>query len=126
MKNKAIGPDWEDVEKQLYTLEEITASDLRAAIMCELVDARTEKGISQKKLETLSGVKQPVIARMETGTTSPRLDTVLKVLVALGKTLKIVPIVESEINKIDLGYNQNSSISAKISEKKVTDYNADR
>lgn len=126
MRNKTIGPDWEDVEKQLYTPEEIAASDLRAAIMCELIDARNEKGISQKKLETLSGVKQPVIARMETGTTSPRLDTVLKVLAALGKTLKIVPIVESEINKIDLGYNQNSSISAKISEKKVIDYNADR
>lgn len=49
MKNKAIGPAWEDVEKQLYTPEEIGASDLRAAIMCELIDARNEKGISQKK-----------------------------------------------------------------------------
>ena len=57
MKNKAIGPAWEDVEKQLYTPEEIGASDLRAAIMCELIDARNEKGISQEKLEVLSGRK---------------------------------------------------------------------
>ena len=34
-------------------------------------------------------MKQPVIARMEHGTTIPSLSTVLKVLVALGKTLYI-------------------------------------
>ena len=49
-------------------------------------------GISQKKLEKLSGVKQPIIARMEKGTTNPQIETVLKVLAPLGKTLAIVPI----------------------------------
>jgi len=47
------------------------------------------RGISQKKLEAMSGVKQPIIARMEKGSTNPQLDTVLKVLVPLGKTLYI-------------------------------------
>lgn len=56
-------------------------SDLRVSIIGELIKARQEKGISQKKLEELSGVKQPVIARMEKGSTSPQLDTILKVLV---------------------------------------------
>ncbi|MBQ3398089.1 MAG: helix-turn-helix domain-containing protein, partial [Synergistaceae bacterium] len=51
-----------------------------------------EKGISQKDLEELSGVKQPIIARMEKGSTSPRLSSVLKVLAPLGKTLAVVPI----------------------------------
>ena len=46
-------------------------------------------GISQKKLEELSGVKQPVIARMEKRKTSPQLDTILKILAPLGKTLYI-------------------------------------
>ena len=55
--------------------------------MIELTKARHEKGLSQRKLEELSGVKQPVIARMENGTNSPQLDTVLKILGALGKTL---------------------------------------
>lgn len=49
-------------------------------------------GRCQKKLEELSGVKQPVIARMEKGTTNPTLDTVLKVLRPLGKTLYIGPV----------------------------------
>ena len=35
---------------------------------------------------------QPVIARMERGSTSPQLETVLKVLAPLGKTLAVVPI----------------------------------
>ncbi len=92
MNNSALGRTWEELEKEIFTPEEIAASDLRVAIIGELIKARHEKGISQKKLEELSGVKQPVIARMEKGSTSPRLDTVLKVLAPLGKTLAIVPI----------------------------------
>ena len=69
MKNSAIGSNWKDVRAELFTKEEILESDLRVAIMTELIEARHEKGISQKKLEELSGVSQPVIARMETGKT---------------------------------------------------------
>ena len=92
MNNSAIGSSWEDVRKELFTPEEIAESNLRVSIIGELIKARQEKGISQKKLEELSGVKQPVIARMEKGSTSPRLDTILKVLAPLGKTLAVVPL----------------------------------
>ena len=119
MKNKAIGPAWEDVEKQLYTPEEIGASDLRAAIMCELIDARNEKGISQKKLEVLSGVKQPVIARMEA-----------KVLAALGKTLKIVPINNQDGDSVNqtktYQYDPKVLGVPKISEGNTAEYNLDK
>ena len=67
--------------------------------MSELIDARHEQGITQKKLEELSGVSQPVIARMETGKTSPQLDTVLKVLASLGKTLAVVSLEQWEVNQ---------------------------
>jgi len=43
-------------------------------------------------LEELSGVKQPVIARMETGKTNLQLDIILKILASLGKTLTVVPL----------------------------------
>lgn len=89
---------WDDVEKELFTPEEIAESNLRVALINELIKARQEKGISQKKLEELSGVKQPVIARMESGKTSPQLDTVLKVLAPLGKTLAIVPLKDNPGN----------------------------
>jgi DNA-binding XRE family transcriptional regulator len=92
MKYSPIGDSWEDLEKEIFTPEEIAASDLRVSLISELIDARNEKGITQRQLEELSGVSQPVIARMESGHTSPKLDTIIKVLAALGKTLTIVPI----------------------------------
>lgn len=92
MMNSAIGNSWDEIERELYTPEEIAESDLRVALIGELIKARQEKGISQKKLEELSGVKQPVIARLEKGSTSPQLTTILKVLAPLGKTLAIVPL----------------------------------
>lgn len=90
--NNAVGRDALDFMDTLLTPEEITESNLRVALIGELIKARQEKGLSQKKLEELSGVKQPVIARMEKGITSPQLDTILKVLAPLGKTLAIVPL----------------------------------
>ena len=92
MNNSALGGTWEELQKELFTPEEIAASNLRVALIGELNKARQERGISQKKLEELSGVKQPIIARMEKGTTNPQIDTILKVLAPLGKTLAIVPL----------------------------------
>lgn len=50
-----------EVRAELFTPEEIAESNLRVAFIM----ARQAKGITQKKLEELSGVKQPVIARFE-------------------------------------------------------------
>ena len=97
MSKTAIGSNWEDVRNDLFTQEEIAATDLRVAIISELIRARKELGISQKQLEELSGVKQPVIARIETGKSTPQLDTLLKILGCLGKTLAIVPLSKSEV-----------------------------
>jgi len=90
----SVGHSWDEVRTELFTVEEIAASNLRVSIIGELIKARQEQGISQKKLEEMSGVKQPIIARMEKGSTSPQIDTVLKVLAPLGKTLAVVPLVE--------------------------------
>ena len=85
----AIGGNVKDLFDEILTPEERAASKVRVGLMIELTKARNEKGLSQRKLEELSGVKQPVIARMENGTNSPQLDTVLKILAPLGKTLYI-------------------------------------
>lgn len=92
MNNPAIGTDAVAFMDNLLTPEELAESNLRVALIGELIKARQEKGITQKELEKMSGVKQPVIARMETGSTSPQLDTILKILAPLGKTLAVVPI----------------------------------
>ena len=91
-KSSPIGSKWSDVRKEIFTSEEIAESNLRVAIIGEIVKARTEQGISQRDLGEMSGVSQPVIARMEKGSTIPQIDTLLKILIPLGKTLAVVPL----------------------------------
>ncbi|MFC2741082.1 helix-turn-helix domain-containing protein [uncultured Selenomonas sp.] len=90
--NSAIGKNWQEVRKELFSTEEIAESNLRVALITELIQARQEQGLTQKQLEELSGVKQPVIARMERGTSTPSVSTIMKLLAPLGKKLAIVPL----------------------------------
>jgi predicted transcriptional regulator len=80
------------VREGLISEDEVRESDMRAALMVEMIRARRDRGISQRELEKMSGVRQPVISRIEKGTDIPRVDTVMRVLAPLGLTLKIAPI----------------------------------
>jgi predicted XRE-type DNA-binding protein len=82
------------IEKGHLSDEEIRESDMRVALMLELIKARKDKNLTQRQLEELSGVRQPIIARMEKGTSIPNMATVMRVLAPLGMTLKIVPLAE--------------------------------
>ena len=90
----ALG-DFDEFMEQITSPEERAQIALRAALICEMTKARNERGVTQRKLEELSGVRQPVIARMETGRQSPSLDTVMKLLTSLGKTLQIVDLPQN-------------------------------
>lgn len=86
-------PVWdEEFDKEHFTPEEIAESDLHAELIAAMVHARKEQGLTQRELEARSGVKQPQIARMERGDIDPQIDTMLKVLAAMGMTLAIVPL----------------------------------
>ena len=97
-KVSPIGSSWDEFEKRTFTQEEIMESDLRVALISELIRARNDQGITQKQLEEASGVKQPVIARMEKGTSDPKLTTMIKILESLGMTLAVVPIKEKRMH----------------------------
>jgi len=56
------GRTWSEARRELFTPEEIAASDLRVAMMIELTNTRKARGISQRQLGELSGVKQPIIS----------------------------------------------------------------
>ena len=97
MKNRKEARVWDDAfDREFFTPEEISESDMRANIITAMIEAREEMGISQRQLEELSGVKQPQIARMERGNADPQLGTLLRVLNAMGKTLAIVPITDRQ------------------------------
>ena len=83
---------WDELEKELFTPEEIAESELRVAMIGEMIKAKQDRGMSEEQLEELSGVKQPVLAQAQHGSTSLRIDTLLKILAPLGKTLAIVPL----------------------------------
>jgi len=71
-----------DVEK-----EEI---QLKIDLVGKLIEAREQKGISQKRLAEMSGLKQPAIARLEKMQATPQIDTLFRILKPLGYTLEIV------------------------------------
>ncbi|MDR0646339.1 MAG: DUF2442 domain-containing protein [Elusimicrobiota bacterium] len=56
------------------------------------IKLRKEKGITQQKLEELTGVKQSVIARFETGAVDTRLSTIETLAEAVGYKIKLIPL----------------------------------
>jgi transcriptional regulator with XRE-family HTH domain len=89
---------WEDVREELnISSEEEYIIELEKELIGTLVDIREKQGLSQAELALKCNVKQPSIARLEKAVHSPQIDSLLRVLVPLGYTLKIVPIKKSEI-----------------------------
>lgn len=68
--------------------------EFEAELIGKLIEAREAKGLSQRDLAEISGVKQPAIARLESLKSTPQIDTLFKVLNPLGYTLSIVPTKE--------------------------------
>jgi len=62
------------------------------SLIGKMIEAREEKGLSQRELAEVSGVKQPAIARLESMKATPQIDTLFKVLHPLGYTIEIVPL----------------------------------
>ena len=56
-----------------------------------LRQARRAAGLTQRQLATLTGLKQPAIARIESGAVIPRVDTLDMLLKACGEALESVP-----------------------------------
>jgi DNA-binding XRE family transcriptional regulator len=98
-----------DHKKEIRTLDDYVNDDTRVspadrarinfevALIGKMIEAREEKGFSQRELAKISGVKQPAIARLESLRATPQVDTLFKVLYPLGYTIKIVPIEDERI-----------------------------
>ncbi len=82
---------WSDVRENIQSLSptEVEELDFTVRLVSELIKRRTDLGYSQRDLAELSGIKQPAIARLETGGVIPRIDTLYKLLKPLGLTIKL-------------------------------------
>lgn len=88
--------DFDDLKFNSLTQDELDEIDLKVKIVGEIINARQSKEITQQALEELSGVRQPIIARLENNVTDPQLTTILKILRPLGKTLTVTDIQVSK------------------------------
>ena len=70
--------------------------NFEVSIIGKMIEAREKRGLSQRALAEISGVKQPAIARLESMKTTPQIDTLFKVLHPLGYTLEIVPLQQND------------------------------
>jgi len=70
--------------------------EFNAALIGKMIEARENKGLSQRGLAKLTGVKQSAIARLERLKAMPKVDTLMNLLHPLGYTLKIVPLSSNE------------------------------
>jgi predicted transcriptional regulator len=83
---------WQNLKEQMTALSqpELDEIELKVQIVGEIMKARMAKSLTQRALEELCGIKQPMIARIEGGDTDPQLSTIIKLLRPLGKKLAIV------------------------------------
>jgi predicted transcriptional regulator len=76
LKNPEFVKEWERIKPEYE-------------VMKLLVEARTERGLTQKELAERTGIRQPNISRLERGQCSPTLDTLSALARGLGKELKV-------------------------------------
>ncbi len=85
--------DWEEVKEKLSLSEEQKAEiQLEEDIIEAVIEARNRSKLTQRELSKISGVKQPVIARLEKYSNSPQVNTLIKLLYPMGYTIRVVPL----------------------------------
>lgn len=91
MNNKEL--TWKKVRENLkLTKEQEEEIRIEEEIIEAVIRARKEKKLTQQQLSDITGIKQPAIARIENGTNSPMVSTLMKMLYSMGYTLKVVPL----------------------------------
>ena len=88
----------EEFDKELDITEEQKAEiQLEVDIIQATINARKKKKLSQRDLSKLSGVTQPMIARMERRKVNPDTNTLIRMLHPMGYTIRVVPLEENRV-----------------------------
>jgi ribosome-binding protein aMBF1 (putative translation factor) len=92
MKSISDATSFNDLWENCLTSEEREQINFSTDLLSKCTLTRRKKGISRKELAEKSGLKQSTVARIESLSTSPRAETLIKLLYPLGYTLAIVPL----------------------------------
>ena len=96
MNNKPY-VSWEEIRKKLdITPEQEAEIQLEKDIIEATIEARKKNKLTQRELSKKSGIKQPVIARIEKCANSPQTSTLIKLLYPMGYTIRVVPLNENQ------------------------------
>jgi len=83
---------WNELKKELDISEEDRELiAIEEELLLAVSEIREAQGMTQKELAEKAHIKQSAIARMEKMGHFPRIDSLLRVLLPLGYTLRIVP-----------------------------------
>ena len=89
---------WKEFRKELnITPEQEEEIRIENEIIQATIEARKKKQITQAEISKKSGLTQSVVARIESGTHSPTMQTMIKYLYAIGYTLQVVPAKDKKI-----------------------------
>lgn len=95
--------NWKEVKNELdFTSEELEEIELEKEIIKATIEARKKSNLTQQELSELSGIIQPSIAKIENFVRTPQYTTLMKMLYAMGYTLKVVPLKEKMNNNTDI------------------------
>ena len=86
-------PSWREIRAGFLADPQVQQaySDLepRFAVVRQLIEMREKHGWSQRDLAERAGMKQPQLARLETGQVEPRLDTLQRLAEAMGCRVRV-------------------------------------
>lgn len=88
---------WNDYKDHVKGIDPVAKKDIEnieelTTIVSSLITKRTELGISQRALAAECDLPQSSVARIESFKTTPKLDTLLKLMRPLGLKLQIAPL----------------------------------
>ncbi len=116
--------DLSDADKEYFKF-----SDMVNEIIIQLITRRINLNISQRDLAKITGIKQPMIARIEKFDSIPRLDTIVKMAYALGLSITFKKMNDNSNNmsigivpyNLDNGFNNDNN--EMILSENTTNYN---
>lgn len=89
-KDKSFFDSWDELKAESpETKAVLEEAETISHIITLLVKTRVEKGMSQRDLAKACGYKQSTIARIESCTVSPRLDTLVHIACVLGLKMSL-------------------------------------
>ena len=82
---------WDQSRHEITSIRDVEKQEIlqMAQLVARIIERRQALGLTQKQLAERAGLKQAAVARLESATTMPRVDTLLRVSNSLNMQLSL-------------------------------------